>query len=106
VTESEQVKKERNQGPTVVELKVLNAKLGRKIRTLENRIKIQGKELKFFAGDGYVPQFKLIEWREKCFQIGCDLDDLRDAMREVLEDVRTYPKKIKKDPLFIKNNHE
>ncbi len=42
---------------------------------------------------------------EKSFQIICRLDELRDAMREVLQDVQTYPKKVKGDTLTIKDTN-
>lgn len=90
--------------PVMAEVRKENKTLKSRIRVLEARVKTQNKKLQQSYGGGYIPGAKITEWREKCVQIISGLDELRDAMREVLQDVQTYPKNKKADTLTVRNN--
>lgn len=93
--ENPEEKRQRTPALTSAELRKLNFNLRAEIKSLGKTIAEQEKTLRRVSGSGYIPEIKIKEWREKAFLISCKLDDLRDAMREMLLDVNSHPKKQK-----------
>ena len=90
------VKKPKKKARTNKELRDEVFKQEKENRSLKRRVKSQEEMIIKLSGGGYIPGYKITEWREKCFLICQGIDELRDAMREVSLDVGAHPKYLRR----------